>query len=132
MKKLLQAAALALSALGSLFTNVDAPKARDSSIQPRTAVVVEAPKREARAPVASRDAGSEAQMVFVVFGGREDLFDIDKHVLLKISGAPSVKAPVDGAPWYIEILRELQKSTVAARAAKPVVALDAESDGSEL
>ena len=127
MKKLLQAATLALSALGSLFTSVEAPKAQASSIQART-TVVEAPVH--RTP--ARAVAPEALAVAVVFSAGSESFDIDKHVMMRISGAPSVKAPVAGDLWYMDVFRELQSSTVAARAAKPVIAIDVECDGTDL
>ena len=97
MKSLLEMAALALSVIGTLFTNVDAPKAQASSHEPQ-ATVAAAPSRSMPAATSGRAEGldvqrgtAKMQALAVVFGEHDPL---DEQLVLGIRLARSVKVPV--------------------------------------
>ena len=111
MKQLLQMAALALSALGSLFTNVDTPKAHASTHRPQATVAAPSPAMQAGTPGGAKTR-AHAMPIVVVFDGRDPLHE---QIAIRIRQAPSVKAPVGNEPWYVAVSRSLDSSTGPAQ-----------------
>ena len=98
-----KAAALALSVLGALFTNVEPPKAQ---AQPKPAAVQ--PAKPARIAQLSRPAvllahEPEGTLTVVVFRtSDEPLTDqANERFLEVIGGRQSVKHPLTTMPWYM-------------------------------
>jgi hypothetical protein len=99
-----KAAALALSVLGALFTNVEPPKAQ---AQPKPLAVHNAPVTKAMGPsqpTVLLKRHSEGGMVVVVLGPTENEQGMDAasaSFLSIIESRQSVKHPLTATPWYL-------------------------------
>ena len=99
-------AALALSVIGALFTNVEPPKA-DAQVQPKP-VAVQSP---ATTRVASLELPkvllrreAEGRLTVIVLNTSNELPASDiasERFLSLIEGRPSVKHPLTTTPWYM-------------------------------
>ena len=97
-----KAAALALSVIGALFTNVEPPKA-DAQVQPKPVAVQTASVASVSRPTVQLTCESQGKLVVVVLKTRDVsvLDPASERFLSLIEGRPSVKHPLTTTPWYM-------------------------------
>lgn len=97
-----KAAAMALSVIGALFTNVEPPKA-NAQAQPKPVAVQTANVANASRPTVQVTCETQGKLVVVVLRSRNDsvLDPASERFLGMIGNRPSVKHPLTTTPWYM-------------------------------